>query len=643
MTIPKRFGITPSTGLLLTLLLCAAAYWPGLRGGYLFDDYPNIVDNKDLQIESISVPNLARAALASPSSELKRPLASLSFAANFLQTGLDPFWMKLTNLVLHLLNGVLIYVLSIALIRTAHQKAPAPIDMANAPWVALCITAAWLLLPINLTAVLYVVQRMESLANLFVLLGLWAYVRARLSMLNSGTGFSLAAGALVLATAAGLLSKETAVMTPLYALLIEWALFRAQSSGRARDYRILILFLVILAIPLALGLSWQLPKVLKAGAWATRNFDLHDRLLTEARVVADYIQWILLPTPKALSFYHDSYAISTGWLTPWSTLFCALFLAGLAAFAVAVRKRVPLIALGIALFLSAQLLTATILPLELVYEHRNYFASFGLLLALIPLLLAGTEKLPAAGARRLLLGGLMLLWGASTISTAMAWGSPLTLAQTLAKRAPDSPRALYGLGYTYIVQSDYNPDSPFTTAAYAPLEKAMRLPEASILPEQALIMMNGRMQQPIKDEWWDSLIGKLKARKATVQDEGSLEALSKCVEQKKCALNGDKMLSAFLASLSHPHPSARLLAIYGGYAWNAMSDHALGQAMLSEAVKTAPREPAYRITLAKMLIVQGNNQEADQQIAVLQSLNTGGRFNIALQELSKLQSRSPRT
>lgn len=638
-----QLRITPGVGLLLTLLLCAAVYWPGLHGNYLFDDYPNIIENSDLQMTSVSIPNLARAALASPSSELKRPLASLSFAANFLLTGLNPFWMKLTNLIVHLLNGVLVYALSLSLIRAAHAKAPPSIEINHAKWIAVLVTAGWLVLPINLTATLYVVQRMESLANLFVLTGLWAYVQQRTRMQHDDSGFFGAGMSIVLATSIGLLSKETAVMTPLYALLIEWALFSGKSLGRGRDYRILGLFVVVLVIPLIFGLTWQLPKVLSSGAWATRNFDLQERLLTELRVVSGYFQWVLLPTPHALSFYHDNYSVSTGWLSPWTTLACALFLAIMVTVIVAIRTRAPLIALGLALFLGAQLLTATILPLELVYEHRNYFASFGLLLALIPVLAASSTQLPSANIRHLLLSALMIFWITLTTSTAMAWGNALTLSQVLAERAPDSPRAQYGLGYTYIVLSDYDPNSRFTKEAYAPLERAMQLPGASILPEQALIMMNARMHQPIKDEWWNSLTSKLNARKATVQDEGSLEALAKCAEQKNCDLTGDRMLNAFMAALSHPNPNARLLAMYGSYAWNSMQDHVLGENMLSDAVQVAPRETPYRITLIKMLIAKGDLQRANQQIKILRSMNIGGRLDHDLDALNILYVQKLRT
>ena len=103
-------------------LLTIAVYWPGLYGTFLFDDYPNIVDNHGVQPQDASMPSLVRAALSSPSSEFRRPLASLSFAANYLATGLDPYWMKLTNLVIHLLNGLLVFLLAQKLIRVETHK-----------------------------------------------------------------------------------------------------------------------------------------------------------------------------------------------------------------------------------------------------------------------------------------------------------------------------------------------------------------------------------------------------------------------------------------------------------------------------------------------------------------------------------------
>jgi hypothetical protein len=673
--------------MLAAVVATTAAYWPGLSGGFLFDDYPNIVDNHGVQPHDASMSSLVRAALSSPSSEFKRPLASLSFAANYLVTGLDPYWMKLTNLVIHLLNGLLVFLLARSLLRVtlvgvrARAMALQTADPSRCPpatgiarerasteattdagkragVIAALIAAGWMLLPINFTGVLYVVQRMESMANLFVMLGLLGYIAGRQRMLTSvpadpnlgsvaaapGSrlspgirGFVLCTISVVACTGMGTLAKETAVMLPLYAALVEWLVFGFRAPGGRRDKRLIGLFVVVLLLPMLAGLAWLTPGIFNPEVWATRDFSLRTRLLSEARIVIDYIRWTLLPTPDALSFYHDDFRISTGLLTPWTTLASIVFLGMLAATMVWLRQRLPLVALGTGLFLGCQLLTGTVLPLELIYEHRNYFASFGLLLAIVPLLAArsGSDGLSLALPRYALLAGLITCWAALTVFTAYAWGNPLRLAEDLATRAPTSPRAQYELGRTYIIYSHYDPASPFTRLAYAPLERSAALPNSSILAEQALIFMNARMHLPLKGAWWDSMVTKLKAHKPGVQDESSLGALTQCARERRCNLPADRMIELFTAALGHPDPSARLLATYGDYAWNVLDDHELGERMTKEAIETSPSEPAYQITLIRMLAAQGRNKEAEQALNKLSALNIGGRLD---QDLSTLRT-----
>jgi len=663
--------------LLLFLAITAAVYWPGLKGGYLFDDYPNIVDNQGVQPQDASLPSLINAALSSPASDFKRPLASLSFATNYLVSGLDPFWMKVTNLAIHLLNGLLVFLLARTLLLVREEDAPATgrfpsveSGMARAGVVGALVAGGWLLLPINLTGVLYVVQRMESMANLFVLIGLFGYVSGRRLMLANTSvaysldkdnlgfstyyrGFVLCLISVTIPTALGLLAKETAVMLPLYALLIEWALFQFGESVEnkpfpgatnaktpRRDMWVIGLYLLVLVLPMLIGLVWLVPGLLKPETWASRDFTIGTRLLSEARIVVDYIAWTLLPMPNALSFYHDDFRISVGLTTPWSTLGSIAFLAVFIGLGIWLRSRKPLIALGMALFLGCQLLTGTILPLELIYEHRNYFASFGLLMAVVPILAAPRTR-PFALPRHVLLGGLFLCWTALTALTSYAWGDPLRLAEDLASRAPNSPRSQYELGRTYIIYSHYDPASPFTTLAYAPLERSAALPGSSILPEQALIFMNSKMHLPLKDSWWRSLIAKLKTHTPGVQDESSLGALTQCARENRCDLPRDRMMEAFMTALAHPHPSARLLATYGDYAWNVLNDEELGIHMTREAIETSPNEAAYQITLVRMMIAQGRADEAAQALQQLERLNIGGRLNNSTEPLREQLARLP--
>lgn len=648
---PRLTDIVPSTSssppiawrwLALTLFITALVYWPGLYGGWLFDDYPNIVDNRGVQPASADLHSLISAALSSPASDFKRPLASLSFAANYLETGLDPFWMKLTNLVIHLFNGALVFLLSRTLLRATRQ----PLAGEHIDRLAAILAGGWMLLPINLTSVLYVVQRMESMANLFVIAGLLGYVTSRMRMRQTPRSrAALVTGILSLLTGTGLglLAKETAVMLPLYACLVEGVLFRFRSNEDRVDWRIVTLFVVMLLLPAIAGLAWLLPITLRPETWAVREFTLRTRLLSELRIVLDYVNWTLLPLPQMLSFYHDDYIASTGWLSPWTTLASLFGLAALVAAAWCWRHSRPLVSLGIALFLGCQLLTATVLPLELVYEHRNYFASFGLLLSLVALVFPRTgdgssvppHRLNLPGIGRAAFASIFLWWIALTSYTAYAWGDPLSLARELAQRAPESPRAQYELGRTYIIYSRYDPASVYTRLAYPPLEKAADLPGSSILPQQALIFMNSRMHLPLKEAWWDSMIASLKSRKPGVQDESSLAALTDCQRDGQCNLPLDKLSLAYEAALAHPGPSARLLAMYANYAWNLLDDHSLGARMMASAIAVNPREAVYRITLARMELAMHRMNEASEQIRQLEQLNFGGHLDAPIGELRR--------
>jgi hypothetical protein len=132
------------------------------------------------------------------------------------------------------------------------------------------------------------------------------------------------------------------------------------------------------------------------------------------------------------------------------------------------------------------------------------------------------------------------------------------------------------------------------------------------------------------------LTAKLKAHSPTVQDESSLAALTQCAREHRCDLPQDRMMEAFIAALAHPDPDARLLANYGDYAWNMLNDKSLGQHMIELAVLKSPDEPAYRVALIRILLVEGQVNKAHEALEQLQSLNFGGRLDAQLAELRAL-------
>src|SRR3546814_20586495 len=117
---------------LLVFLIGALVYAKGLFGGFLFDDYPNIVNNAALQAVAQHQGSWLAVAESSKSGPLHRPISSLSFAADLYFFGFEPLAFKVHNLAIHLLNGLLLYALSLRLIpRLLRQQSSPQIGRAS--------------------------------------------------------------------------------------------------------------------------------------------------------------------------------------------------------------------------------------------------------------------------------------------------------------------------------------------------------------------------------------------------------------------------------------------------------------------------------------------------------------------------------
>src|SRR5438445_27829 len=79
-------------------LLCVFVYARGLRGGFLFDDFPTLVDNPALQAMRTQAHSWLVLALSSNAGILRRPLSMLSFGFDATLFGIDPFVFKVVNL-----------------------------------------------------------------------------------------------------------------------------------------------------------------------------------------------------------------------------------------------------------------------------------------------------------------------------------------------------------------------------------------------------------------------------------------------------------------------------------------------------------------------------------------------------------------
>lgn len=624
--------------LLALLASVVVVYAPGLSGGFVFDDFVNIVDNDKTIMTGLAPADWFAAAFSGGAGPLARPLSMLSFSLERYFFGLNPFPMKLTNLGIHLVNTLLVFMLLKCVLLIHEKRSAEPFNLVSPVTLALLVTAAWSLAPINLTGVLFIVQRMESLSTLFMLAGLLSYATGR-NLIEAGheaSGWRWVLGGLLGFGLLAVLSKESGVMLPLYAALLEWLVFGGGQAGSLTRRRLVRLYLLVLFLPGLLGLAWLLPGILSGTAFQNRTFSLSDRLWTEARVVWDYLGWILAPRLDELSLYHDAYPVSRGALSPVSGLLGALGLGALLVVATTLRRRMPLLALGVFWFLAMHLLVSTVMPLELVFEHRNYMASVGVFLALFALIFMGTAGRDELRTLRFALAfGVIGIYAAMTFLRASEWGDPVRLANFESSRHPESPRAGYELGL--LLSKLYpEPQSPGFSMAVRSFEHSAALPDTSLLPLQALIYLHGKNSLPIPDLWWKDAIRHVETRPPSAQDVNALYSLINAQTTGVIQIDKER-LTAVLAAAYHAHPqSTDIITLYANALLNVAGRHADAEPFLLEAVVKAPQQADMWANLVRYQIATGQINAAKAGLSRLHELNRFGRLDALIAELTAM-------
>jgi len=385
MTSPLRISLLTSSSI-KTLLFFATAwaltlfiYSQGWSGGWHFDDAPNLNNLLAVfgngQIDWSAAQDFVLSGDAGP---LGRPIALASFLIDGSTWPTSPRALLYTNTLLHGLNAVLFCGLWLAVLRQRGQSSK------QAHWIAVTASILWFLQPILVSGVLMAVQRMALLSSSFMLLGAWLYVLGRQHLeTRPALGWSLILCGLGGGTLLGVFSKEQAALLPLLLWVLDACLLRQSdlNSTQQKLWRLFKLFAFYL--PAIVITLYLLRIVLNAdSAYANREFNLSERLWTQSVILWDYLRLGLLP--RALSFgpFHDDYPALSASLTTFFAVIawlCVFIISWLLRH----KNRWPLFAL--LWFWMAHLVESTVVPLELYFEHRNYLAIAGPLLALVAL------------------------------------------------------------------------------------------------------------------------------------------------------------------------------------------------------------------------------------------------------------------
>jgi hypothetical protein len=422
--------VASRAGLPAVLLVLAGTLiaWGGVPWGtFQFDDFLNVVRDPA---------TLDPAAFAERLPQGLRPLTRLSYFVDGQLHGLNAAGFLATNLLLHLFTVLLV----LALARRRLSE------------IGACAAALiFAVQPAHAEVVAYVSGRSTGLMTPLLLGGLLLHDHGR------------TAGALVL-FALACLAKEVALVFP--ALLLVWELTRAVPRPRFR--RELAIAAAVAVVTAALLFSLVNYQAMLGYSSGLRP--VSENLLASARAIPEMLSlWI---RPWALSADHAFDAAGH----VGAAVAGLLLLAGLVTIALALRRRIPLLAFAILWPLVALLPTNSLVAkIDLVTEKPLYLAWLGPALALGAAVSASLAAASSRAARRCAAGvvvAVLCVLAAATQWRASLWRDPVRLWLDATAKAPECSRCWNNLGMARLVAKQ-------DVEAVAAFERALRLDPAN--------------------------------------------------------------------------------------------------------------------------------------------------------------------
>jgi protein O-mannosyl-transferase len=413
---PRPWMWWPWAAALAGLAVVFGVYGPALNGAFVLDD-------RSLMFMSPSVAGRTLSEWVGNN----RPMLMFSYWVDYQQNGAEPHAYHVTNVYMHLLTSVLIALICARFLTWAN------VDGRRRDVLAVFAGAVFLLHPLQTESVAYVASRSEVLSVLL------CFAAFTLFLYNNGAMKWPRALAIVVLFGAAVVTKEHTVMLPALLLLTDYYWKRGGLRKNAILYG-------MIALAGAGGAAFVLRTLRYAN---TAGFGLKDLspgtyFFTQCRVIWMYVRLFLLPFGQNID---ADIPLSRTLLDPGAIAGLAGLLAVVAA-AWIYRKRWPLAAFGVFVFLLLLAPTSSFVPIrDVLAERRIYLPFLGLLLICLEFL------------RRLRIG--QIAWAGAAVMVACAaltyqrnqvWVSPLTLWQDAVEKSPRKMRPRFQLAYAYYEQ-----------------------------------------------------------------------------------------------------------------------------------------------------------------------------------------------
>jgi hypothetical protein len=431
--------------LAITAIVTIFAYSNVLHGDLQFDDEQHLFEksrlNDPYSFKDRSLPALFLSGA--------RPVAAFTFSLNYHFWGKDTYSYHLTNLCIHLLNGIMVYIF---IYMTLKMPSVRESYAGKAHWVAFFISLIFSIHPIQTQAVSYIVQRYESLASMFYLLSMVLFIiAAKAGPLKKSVCLLLFVATFVL----GLGSKQVAVTLPLVALL--YGIYFFEKSGLWKK-------LLVPALMLALGLAFSVYIILASSSGTHAGYNIRDLtvveyIFTQFRVVFTYLRLIFLPVGQSIDHL---YPVNRSFLEiPTLLSFSAIIM--LLVGALMSYKRWRAVSFFILWFFIILLPSSSIVPLkDVIVEHRLYLPSMAVYFISASSLFMFFQWMKKRACSKIVLAAFLVammsvatLLFAATYHRNSIWNSRLAMWQDVVAKYPDSARGHHNLGNCYLLKKDH--------------------------------------------------------------------------------------------------------------------------------------------------------------------------------------------
>lgn len=415
-----------------------------------FDDYPNILDNKNVHLELFSWKDIQKTIYGMDiyHGQMNRPLSYLTFALNYLFGSTNVFGYHLVNFTIHYLAAIFLFLfiyntLQLPVLNARYKK--------TAYGIAILSVFFWTTHPIQVTVVTYIVQRMASMAGMFYIMAMYFYLKGRTeNETGKRIGYFIVCGVAAIFSFA---SKENAAILPMSLLLYDFFLIQGLNHLK----RNLMIAVCLLLITFFIALFFVDISVILEG-YKDRPFTLFERLLTEPRIILFYLTLLFYPTSFRLTLLHDI-EISSSLFNPWSTFPAMLIIFLVITIAIIISRKENLIAFCILFFFLNHMIEGSFIPLELIFEHRNYIPSMFLFIPIAILCVHILDYFSYKKSIQLIMSFVIIFiitaQGHTTYIRNDLFKDSLALWQDNIKKAPNLHRPHHNLGDKLMVKGFY--------------------------------------------------------------------------------------------------------------------------------------------------------------------------------------------